>query len=145
MRRRRGPHAATGRWGERLARRYLCRRGLRVLGRNVELGHGELDLVAEAADGTLVVVEVKAGLTFRGLGPERRVDHVKRRQLITLTRALIHAKRWHGRPWRIDVITVTGRRPRFRPLEWVWIQAMLRVPADRRPEVSWFRGVVSGV
>ncbi|MDQ6959621.1 MAG: YraN family protein [Mariprofundaceae bacterium] len=48
-----------GRRGEDRAARYLQHRGFTVLGRNIRLGRGELDIVAKRGD-LIVFVEVKA-------------------------------------------------------------------------------------
>ena len=136
-----------GRWGERVAARHLRQHGCIILGRNVELKDGELDLVAETRGGLLLVVEVKAGGLYRGVGPERRIDHAKREQLLRLARELLRVKRWKGRPFRVDAISVTGRPPQPRVLEPL-LQKPLLLP-DRwppawqkvRPRVRWFRGI----
>jgi len=51
-----------GQIGEERAVRYLKRQGYRILGRNLRLGRGELDIVAQQ-DELLVFVEVKAHKT----------------------------------------------------------------------------------
>ena len=48
-----------GEEGERVAERWLRRRGWRVLQRRFRNGHRDIDLVAEK-DGTVAFVEVKA-------------------------------------------------------------------------------------
>jgi len=49
----------VGRKGETAAANWLSRRGYRILGRNLRLGRGELDIVA-ANDELLLFVEVKS-------------------------------------------------------------------------------------
>lgn len=56
---------SLGQIGETLAARYLAESGARVLARNWRCQEGELDLIVQDADGTLVGVEVK---TRRSLG-----------------------------------------------------------------------------
>ncbi|MFC1642760.1 YraN family protein [Myxococcota bacterium] len=74
---------------ERAVARYLRDQGYLVVGRNVRLGHLELDIVARD-DRTVVVVEVRtrgAGAFTSGFGS---IDRAKRRRL-----------RWAGeRLWR---------------------------------------------
>jgi len=53
---------AQGRDGEQRASRYLQRRGFTILGRNIRLGRGELDIVA-CNDELLLFVEVKTHKT----------------------------------------------------------------------------------
>jgi putative endonuclease len=52
-----------GQAGEERAVRYLQRKGFTILGRNLRLGRGELDIVARRED-LLVFVEVKAHRTL---------------------------------------------------------------------------------
>ncbi|PJA33926.1 MAG: YraN family protein [Zetaproteobacteria bacterium CG_4_9_14_3_um_filter_53_7] len=49
---------ATGQAGEERAARYLKHKGYTILGRNIRLGRGELDIVA-CSDELLLFVEVK--------------------------------------------------------------------------------------
>ena len=108
--RRGGALMEVGRWGEKHAVRALRRKGHRILGRNVRIAGGELDVVTEAPDGvTIVVVEVKAGKVWRGHRPADRVDRGKRKQLRRLGNALRRAKRWQHRPMRWDVVAVEGQ------------------------------------
>jgi putative endonuclease len=53
------PRARRGRLAEDLAARLIESRGGRILARNVRVGRGEVDLVAEL-DGEPVVVEVRS-------------------------------------------------------------------------------------
>ncbi|RMH85103.1 MAG: endonuclease, partial [Actinomyces sp.] len=50
---------ALGRWGERRAAAEYARRGYRLVDANWSGSGGELDLVLEAPEGTLVFCEVK--------------------------------------------------------------------------------------
>ena len=67
--------------GERIAARFLTSHGLEVIGRNVEVGRGELDLLA-LDRGQRVVVEVRAITSDRdpidaiGPGKRRRVTRL---------------------------------------------------------------------
>lgn len=103
-----GDRVALGNKGERLAEQHLKSNGHRVLGRNIVLRFGEIDIVAETADGLLVVVEVKAGRQQPDPRhrPERHVTAAKRKQLIRLASALRKLKGWGNRPTRFDVIAV---------------------------------------
>lgn len=73
-------HLVLGRRGEELACRLLWRRGFRIVGRNVRVGRGEIDIVAERA-GRVHFVEVKTRSSERMGRPEERVDTRKRRRL----------------------------------------------------------------
>jgi putative endonuclease len=79
-----------GRAAEELAVAQLEWCGWRIVGRNVRLPSGELDIVA--LDGTtLVFVEVKAGRTGASLGPERPAHAVGPRKQLKLRRL---AREW---------------------------------------------------
>ena len=79
-----------GRRAEQLVATRLERAGWQVVGRNVQLPSGELDIVA--LDGsTLVFVEVKAGRTGATVGPERPAHAVGARKQLKLRRL---AREW---------------------------------------------------
>ena len=100
-----------GRRGERVAGRYLARRGLRILARNLETTAGEADLLCEdRRTGGIVLVEVKsrrrADSGRARDEPERQITPDKRRRLLGIARALRRANGWETRPMRIDVVAV---------------------------------------
>jgi putative endonuclease len=79
-----------GHRAEQLVALRLERSGWRLVGRNVRLPSGELDIVA--LDGTtLVFVEVKAGRAGATLGPERPAHAVGRRKQLKLR---VLAREW---------------------------------------------------
>ncbi|GAA1970592.1 YraN family protein [Isoptericola halotolerans] len=104
-----GAKDAVGRYGERVAARYLTGRGYEVIDRNWRGTRGELDLVTRHGD-TLVVVEVK---TRRGTGyghPAEAVTRAKLDRIRRLTGEWLHT---HGVPWlevRVDVVAVVVAR-----------------------------------
>ncbi len=71
------PPADIGRRGERVAARYLRRRGLRILARNWRTKTGEIDLIALETD-TIVFVEVKSRKRGSSGGPDERGDPLDR-------------------------------------------------------------------
>ena len=79
-----------GRTAEGLVAARLERSGWRMVGRNVRLPSGELDIVALEGP-TLVFVEVKAGRAGARLGPERPAHAVGRRKRLKLRRL---AREW---------------------------------------------------
>ena len=97
---------ASGRRGERVAARHLKRAGYRILGRNVRLRQGEIDLLAEAPDRrTIVIVEVKSGASD-AVAPEHHVNAAKQRKLTALAAELARRRRFSARPMRFDVVAV---------------------------------------
>jgi putative endonuclease len=99
-----------GRTAEDLVAARVERAGWRIVGRNVRLPSGELDLVA--LDGsTLVFVEVKAGRDGNTRGPERpahAVGHRKQLKLRRLAREWIAERRGPSgvSGYRFDVVGV---------------------------------------
>jgi putative endonuclease len=71
--------------GERTTALYLEQRGYRIIGRNVRLKSGEIDIIADD-DGCLVFVEVRvrrrasAGAALESIGP-RKQDRLRRLSL----------------------------------------------------------------
>jgi len=102
-----GPLGARG---EAAAAKFLKQSKYRIIGRNIRLPIGEIDLLAEAPDRrTVVVVEVKARTVSGGDPPrlpERAITRAKGRKLASLARVVSRRKGIQGRPVRIDVIAV---------------------------------------
>jgi putative endonuclease len=88
-----------GRAAEQAAARHLTQHGWRVLGRNVRIGRGELDLIVRRG-ATLAFVEVKARRTTTCGAPEDAVDARKRRQVARLAELWLAA-----RPWALTGVT----------------------------------------
>lgn len=109
-----------GRRGERVAARLMKQRRCRVVGRNVRLPHGEIDLLCEhKASGTVVVVEVKARLVRDASDTRRPEDNItaaKKHKLRTLALALMKQEGFQGRAVRIDVVSVRFAPGRRRPV-----------------------------
>ena len=110
-----------GRRGERLAARFLRRRGFRILHRNLTIGHDEADLVALDPDGrTIVIVEVKTR-TGDYLAPEININRTKQYRLTRLATKMQRMKAFADRPLRFDAVAI------------VW-------PADGKPEIRHWPG-----
>lgn len=101
-----------GRRGERAAAQFLRRHGYRILGGNLRLSLGEIDILAEAPDRrTIVLVEVKTREVAMlpaddALRPEVHVNSAKQRKLTHLALQLVKDRRLHDRLIRFDVIGV---------------------------------------
>ncbi|MCA9290393.1 MAG: YraN family protein [Phycisphaerales bacterium] len=94
-----------GRRGERLAARFLRRRGYRILHRNLAVGRDEIDLVVLTPDRSMyVLVEVK---TRREAvpAPELAITTKKQFHLVRAAAALQRTT-LADRPLRFDVVTI---------------------------------------
>jgi putative endonuclease len=91
--------------GERIAERWLERKGWRVIQRRFRDGHRDLDLVAER-DGTVAFVEVKARSGDAFGAPVEAVHWRKRRELTRSARMWISRYGQPGESYRFDVIGV---------------------------------------
>jgi putative endonuclease len=110
-----------GRAGEAEAARYLEAEGWTLVGRNVRIGRGELDLIARRG-GVLAFVEVKARRSSTCGTPEDAVDGRKRRQVARLAELWLAARPWALRgvsDVRFDIVAVdaTVRPPVVRHLQ----------------------------
>ncbi len=98
---------ATGRRGERIACRYLLRRGYRLLCRNYAAHRHEIDLVMqERRTDTIVFVEVKTRSRTDYGTPGEAVTADKRRNLRLAAESFLLANGLSDRPARFDVIEV---------------------------------------
>lgn len=106
---------SQGRSGEDLASSYLNRRGYTILGRNLRLGRGELDIIA-CSETLLLFVEVKTHKTREsGL---LAVNEDKCARLYSAAEAwLAKHPAYAGLQCRFDLIIVTPRMglPRWVP------------------------------
>ncbi len=100
-----------GRWGEDLAAQHLQALGWLLLARNWRCPHGELDLVAQEADGTIVFVEVKTR-SGRGFGePAEAVGPRKAAKVRQLALLWLSASRPPGGgELRFDVVAIVRQR-----------------------------------
>jgi Holliday junction resolvase-like predicted endonuclease len=111
----------AGASGERIAQKYLNKRGYRTVARNLRTPAGEADLLCIAPDRrTIVVVEVKArrlagavagDATWGGTGrasrvPEAGLTRAKRRRLVAVATQIVRRRGWSDRPVRIDLVAV---------------------------------------
>lgn len=96
---------AFGELGERIAERWLRRRGWRVVQRRFRSGHRDIDLVVER-DGTVAFVEVKARRGAEFGGPVQAVNYRKRKQLERSAYVWIDRHGREAESYRFDVIGV---------------------------------------
>ncbi|MDR3322379.1 MAG: YraN family protein [Synergistaceae bacterium] len=108
-------HLEFGAEGERIAAGYIERMGWRVLGRNIRIGRGELDITAMDGD-ELVIVEVRTRRLGMLLPAEMSVGPQKLRKTISTARKYIQKISYEGN-WRIDIVAVTENRDGSRKVE----------------------------
>jgi putative endonuclease len=96
---------AFGELGERIAERWLRRRGWRVVQRRFRSGHRDIDLVVER-DGTVAFVEVKARKGAEFGGPVQAVNYRKRKQLERSAMVWIDRHGQEAESYRFDVVGV---------------------------------------
>lgn len=94
-----------GRQSESEAVRFLERRGYRIVGQNIRIGRGEIDLIAYDRD-VLVFVEVKARRSDRFGGPTWAVDPRKQRRLGVLAAGYMARRRLRDCPCRFDLVLI---------------------------------------
>lgn len=101
-----GPeHLRRGRMGERAARRYLRRVGLKVLTVNFRSARGELDLVCRDRD-CLVIVEVKTRSSEDWGRPAAAVKKRKQRRLTRATFDYLDQLHRPSLKLRFDIVEV---------------------------------------
>ena len=115
------PHATTKRIGDAAedeALQYLQAHGLRLLVRNYRTpgrGGGEIDLIMQDQDSTVVFVEVRKRTSTRHGGAAASVGRVKQRRIVFAAQFYLLKLRTLP-PCRFDVVEVT-------PDGLDWIQA----------------------
>jgi len=113
---------ARGAKGEEIARRYLKRRGFKIIEVNYRTTGGEIDIVAREKD-YLVFVEVKASLSKDFDDPLTWIPPRKQDRIVKAAIVYIKAHRLDLSAVRFDVVTVdaegevTHIRDAFRPSE----------------------------
>lgn len=96
---------ALGELGERIAERWLARKGWRLVGRRFRNGHRDIDLIVECDD-TVVFVEVKARRARAFGDPVEAVDWRKQRELVRSAQVWVDRFGHSGRSYRFDIVGV---------------------------------------
>ena len=112
-----GPSRSLGNDGETLAERHLRGLGYQILGRQVRLARGEIDLIAREGE-TIVFIEVKTRRSNRHGSPVEAVTPTKQQQLSRLALMWLKQHQSLHRSARFDVIGVLwppdSRKPEIR-------------------------------
>jgi len=96
---------AFGQLGERIAERWLRRRGWKVVQRRFRNGRRDIDLVIER-EGTVAFVEVKARRGAEFGGPVQAVNWRKQKELQRSARIWIDRNGREAESYRFDVVGV---------------------------------------
>ena len=94
-----------GRFGERLARDTLKKRGYRILETNFRCRRGEIDIVAKQKD-CLVFVEVRTKSNLDFGSPEESITAIKKQRLVSSALTYIDTHQDIPSLWRIDVVAI---------------------------------------
>ena len=94
-----------GRKGEKIARRFLRRRGYRMRALNYSCPYGEIDIIAQ--DGkTIAFVEVRTLSSGEYGPPFGTVRYAKRRRATRAARHYLYKYNLTDRDWRFDFVGV---------------------------------------
>lgn len=96
-----------GRLAEAAAKGYLQNLGYRILGMNLRLPMGEIDILAET-DEALVLVEVKAGNLAEPFHPRLHFNKDKRRKYASLAAVYLSDRSYGNKDVRVDLVCVSG-------------------------------------
>ena len=116
---------AQGDGAEELALQHLQRAGLELLARNFKTpgrGGGEVDLIMQEPDGTVVFVEVRLRNHRQYGGALASVDGRKRRRLVLAARHYLMGRAVPP-PCRFDVVGVTASDGVESSVDLEWIRA----------------------
>ena len=98
-------HLLHGETGERAAKRYLRKRGLKFLTSNFRSPRGEIDLIFRDQD-CLVFIEVKTRSSEEWTRPAAAVDATRRRRLTRCGLDYLHLLRNPAVKVRFDIVEV---------------------------------------
>ena len=109
---------ALGETGERIAARWLRRRGWAIVAHRFRSGHRDVDLIARRGE-VVAFVEVKTRRAERFGGPVGAVGWRKQRELVRSASVWLDRHGGAGDAYRFDVIGVIidGDRVRLRHVE----------------------------
>jgi len=95
----------VGTLGEKLAQKFLKRKGYRILETGFRCREGEIDIIARQKD-YLVFIEVRTKSNLNFGAPEESITQSKKKKLIASALAYINAHQKVPSLWRIDVVAI---------------------------------------
>lgn len=110
------PPDNLGKTGEKLACKFLKRRGLKILGVNYRCPAGEADLIAldpkcEGGGEAIVFVEVKTRASDAYVAPESAVDAGKQKRMRGVARYYCSTRDTSGYTIRFDIVAIVLAPP----------------------------------
>ena len=107
-----------GDWGEQIAVDYLISKNVKVIGRNIRTGYGEIDILGQE-NGIIIFFEVKTRRTEEFGNPEDAVNYKKREHMRNSALDFMQSNPDLEMDWRIDVIAIfVGGKDKFQ-IRWV--------------------------
>jgi len=110
----------VGKLGEKLARKFLKKRGYHIRETNFHCREGEIDIIAQQKD-CLVFVEVRTKSNLDFGTPEESITQSKKEKLIASALSYINTHQNLPSSWRIDVVAVeldqSGKTKRIELIE----------------------------
>jgi putative endonuclease len=94
-----------GKLGEKLAQKFLKKRGYHILETNFHCREGEIDIVAQQKD-YLVFIEVRTKSNLDFGTPEESITQSKKEKLVSLALTYINDHQNLPSLWRIDVVAI---------------------------------------
>ena len=96
---------STGNKGEDIACEFLTKLGYKIIERNYQFGHGEIDIIAKDGE-ILVFVEVKYRKSLEYGPPELAIPKSKQKQIRKIAEAYLYQNEIKDTSCRIDVIAI---------------------------------------
>jgi putative endonuclease len=100
-----------GRRGEKIASRYLLRKGYSIIRKNYRSSYGEIDIIAfDESTKTVVFVEVKLRKRKAQVIPLDAVDRIKQRKIVKTALKFLNETKLTYEAVRFDVIGIEDRK-----------------------------------
>lgn len=96
-----------GRLGEKIAQKYLVKKGYTILHQNWTCQWGELDIVAKKGN-HLYLVEVKYRTSYKYGDAHEAINYFKLKHLARTARHYLFSQKLFDVSWQFDVICITN-------------------------------------
>lgn len=115
-----GAKKELGKKGETLAKKFLKKKGYRIITTNYHIRGGEIDVVTSFFD-KIIFIEVKTRTTDQFGSGEEAINNKKLQSLISTAQKYLLENNLTGKPWQIDLITVDfsqkAKKPEIRHIK----------------------------